>query len=357
MNNKKKIGVLTFHNGPNFGGYMQAWHMVNAVRELGYDCCAVNYLHKAHDEGNQIKIPLKSIAALKGKIFWALKSRPFKGIGDTICEHPYTTNEENVPWSEFDAFIVGSDIVWDYQDPHFGNDPAYFGMLEGQKEIPIASYAASCGPASPDGPFPNYVKNGLKRFKNIGVRDPATASLVKNASGRNSTIVVDPTWLADDPEIEWARKPSEKYVFVYGGKVDEKLGPALRSYCDKRGLELVSALTSCRWANKTYRSLHPFQWVELFKNAEATAIVGTLHGTLFSIKYNKPFILINGERIAPKITEVMNRSGQGFRVFNPGEVGVDELRILDCDEAEVPKIPEDWKASSLEFLKQALASG
>jgi hypothetical protein len=353
---KRKIGVLTFHNGPNFGGYLQAWHMVHAVRALGHDCYAVNYLHEAHHEANKIRIPLRSVAALKGRIFWALKNRPFKGIGDTLCDDPFTTNAEDVPWSAFDGFVVGSDIVWDYQEPRFGHDPAYFGMLPGQEGKPMVAYAASCGPASPEGPFPDFVEAGLRRFEHIGVRDPATAELVRHASGRESTLVVDPTWLADDPVPEWRRRPRGNYVFVYGGRVDEKLGVALRDHCRKRGLKLVSALTSCRWADKTYRSLHPFQWVDLFRQASAVVVQGTLHGTVYSLKFGKPFILINSGHTRAKIAGILETTNTVRRAFEPGRVSADELGLLDEPGEKLSDACGGWIRSSRDFLSQALES-
>jgi hypothetical protein len=127
INEKKTVGVLTYHNGPNFGGYMQAWHLVNAIRGLGYDAAAVNYLDSAHFESNKIHIPLKDLASLKARVFWALKKRGFRNIEKEICRHPFTTDPAKVPWDQFNALVVGSDIVWDYQNPAFGHDPAYFG--------------------------------------------------------------------------------------------------------------------------------------------------------------------------------------------------------------------------------------
>ena len=48
----------------------------------------------------------------------------------------------------------------------------------------------------------------------------------------------------------------------------------------------------------------------------------------------------------------MTRTNQGFRVFNPGEIGLEELELLDG--ANPPVIPEQWKKDSLAFLKESL---
>jgi hypothetical protein len=354
MSKHNGVGVLTYHNGPNFGGFMQAWHLVHAIRACGYDAHAVNYLHPAHHESNQIRIPFRGLGSLKARVFWELKKRGFRNIEPLLCKHPFTTDPASVPWDDFEALVVGSDIVWDYENPAFGHDPAYFGMLPELEGKPIMAYAASCGPANPEGPFPDYVAKGLSRFVALGVRDHATERLVSNASGRECSLVVDPTWLGDDPDPEWSDAPKGRYLFAYGGRFDDSLGPMLRDYCRARGLRLVSALTSCRWADKMYRWLTPFQWAYLFKNAETTAIVGTLHGTLFSMKYGKPFVLVNSAAISPKIAQVLERTGQTFRVFQPGTIRAEDLKMLDAGEAPPPAIPVDWKEESLAFLRQGL---
>lgn len=352
-----KIGVLTFHNGPNFGGVLQAWHLIQAIRKLGYSCHAVNYLHESHDRITQTRIPLRNLSSLKARIYWMLKKRGFKGFTDTLCRHSYTTCPEQVPWHGFDAFVVGSDVVWEYENQGYGQDPAYFGQMPFLRDKPILSYAASCGPASSDGPFPEHVKHGLARFIALGVRDEATARLVTNASGRDSTLVVDPTWLGPDREVDWPGRPKNKYLFVYGGRrIDDHMGQLIRNYCRRKGLEFVSALTPCKSADRMYRTLTPFQWVSLFRHAEATIVMGTLHGTVYSIKYGKPFILVTNPSTTQKITSILQRIGQGHRLLQAENFDEKSFELLDEGLFERPQIPDVWRTTSIRFLEQSLAS-
>jgi len=351
-----RVGVLTFHNGPNFGGFLQAWHLVTAIRGLGYEADVVNYLHPEHHHTTTRRVAVRDLPSLKGRVYQMLKNRGFRNIEAPICRHAFTTDAGKVPWGDFDALVVGSDIVWDYANPGFGHDPAYFGMLPAMQGKPIVAYAASCGPADPDGPFPDYVGEGLRRFGAIGVRDEATARLVRNACGReDAAVVVDPTWLGPDPDAQWQAMPKNKYLLAYGGSIDDRLAAMLRDYCRSRGWQLVSALTSCRGADKRNHSLTPFQWAELFKHAEATAIVGTLHGTLFSIKYGRPFLLVNTPLVAQKIAGILRRTGQAFRLFEPGALKAEDLRILDPDQAPAPQLPATWRDESRQFLAEAIA--
>lgn len=350
-----RIGVLTFHNGPNFGGLLQAWHMVHAIRRLGYECHAVNYLHPTHHQAAQARIPVRNLRSLRARAYWELKKFGFRGFAESICRHPFTSDVNAVPWDDFDAFCVGSDVVWEYQNPGYGKDPIYFGEVPGLAGKPIFSYAASCGPANPDGPFPDYVETGIRRFSALGLRDEATASLACNACNKESTIVVDPTWLNDDPEESWSGPPEEPYLFLYGGrKVDSATTQTILDYCRSRNLKLVSALTPCGFADKMYRCLTPFQWVGLFRHAECVIPMGTLHGTVYSIKYQKPFVLITNSRTTQKISTILERCGQSHRMVEASNFSKDTLRLLDPHTAPPPSVPEAWRSESLDFLQRTL---
>lgn len=355
-NQSTRIGVLTFHNGPNFGGLLQAWHMVHAIRGLGYDCHAVNYLHPVHHRASKAEIPIRNFDSLKARAYWELKKYGFRGFAESLCRHPFTSDVNAVPWDDFDAFCIGSDVVWEYQNPDYGRDAVYYGGAGDLAAKPNFTYAASCGPANPNGPFPDYVVSGIKRFQALGVRDQATSQLARNAANRESTLVVDPTWLGDDPEPDWAGLPQEPYLFLYGGrKVNSTTAQAILAYCRARKLKLVSALTPCRFADKMYRSLTPFQWVSLFKHSECVIPMGTLHGTVYSIKYRKPFVLINSQGTSQKISTILDRCNQRHRMIEVDEFTADTPRLLDPDFYPLPSIPDDWRLESLNFLAKVLA--
>lgn len=350
----QKVGILTFHHGPNYGGFMQAWHLREAVRSIDPNASTVNYLHATHLESNRRLVRVSNLKSLKTRIHWIMKRYPFRRIDKLLCEDSFTTNPDEVPWSKYKSLVVGSDVVWDFQDPEFGYDPAYFGALPGQQQSRMIAYAASCGPADVDGELPAYV-NGLNRFEAFGVRDAASMRLVKRVTGKDATLVVDPTWLQADPEITWARAPKKGYILVYATGMPEDFSRSLRNYCDKEGLSIVSAAAGSKFSDVTYRVLSPFQWVDLIRNA-AACVIGGLHGTLYSIKYGKPFILINNARTWQKAREPMTGSGQEFRALFPEDVRPEHLSLLKPDSDVPAGVPETWRKTSWDFLKAALSS-
>jgi len=348
----KPVGILTFHNGPNYGAFMQAWHLREAVRNLGEEAHTINYLHPTHVEHNRQYRPVRSLSSLKHWYHWRLKRAPFRGIADMLCKDPFTTDAVRVPWMSYRGILVGSDVVFDFQNPDFGQDPAYFGSLSEQNDTPFAAYAASCGKADAEAELPAFVQ-GLRRFTSLGVRDRTTHRLVMRATGRDATLVVDPTWLGDDPPPPRSRRPGKPYIVVYGAAVGNVLGPALAAYCKKRGFVLVSAAARCPWADLTLRSLHPFDWVDLIRGAEACVISG-LHGTLYSIKYNKPFILVNNESTNQKVRLALEKTGQEFRLLERNQLEAETVALLEPGGGPLPAPPADWIRQSKDFLAESI---
>lgn len=347
-----RIGILTFHNGPNYGGFLQAWHLRNAIVQLGYRCDVVNYLHPAHRKANQVSYPIRSIASLKTFIHWSLKRWPFRDIEQQLCSDPFTDDVNKVPWSSFDAIVVGSDVIWDFQNSHFGHDPVYFGEVEGLRELPIMSYAASTGSAVVDEDLPDYC-NGLKRFTRLSFRGEPTDRLVKRVTGIDPQLVVDPTWLHPDPEVKWLRSPRRPYVLVYGNALTSASARQLKDWCRERSLLLIAAATPCASADRVYRMLSPFQWVDLFRNASAT-VVGSLHGTMYSIKYRKPFIVAKNGGTELKISSALERCGLTHRLIPQQQIDNTSFALLDPALHPLPEIPEAWRLESLQFLKTGI---
>jgi len=350
----KKIGVLTFHRGPNYGGYLQAWHMRQAIRNLGYECEVVNYQNPVHHAADIRKFVRFSISGMRAMVHKYLKARPFKKCVNELSSDAFTTDSSKVNWSGYDAIVVGSDVIWDYSNAHFGYEKAFFGMAEGQEDCKMVSYAASCGPTNCDQGIPEYVRDGLRKFSWNSVRDANTHKLTQACIDKEVPIVVDPTWLQEDPVIDWSQQPSEPYVLIYGKALDSKSGDLLRSYCHSSDLKLYSAATPGKWADKVFRGIDPLQWVSLFANAEAV-VTGTLHGLLYAIKYNKPFILVDNPQTHNKAMTVLSRCKLQQHLLQPSDLLNDGVFTKFLGENAVrPSISKEWQESSRMALKSSL---
>jgi hypothetical protein len=348
------VGILTFHNGPNYGGFLQAWHLKTAIAALGFPTTIINYQNPLHLKSEQLPSLGLSIQKIKTFGHKYLKARPFVSCVADLSDHPFTTDLNGISWDRFSSIVVGSDVIWNYDNLDFGHERAFFGMLPEQNQSRFVSYAASCGKTDGSAVLPEYVQKGLQRFTTHLVRDENTAAMVKQATGHAPPLVVDPTWLQNDPEIRKRFAPSKPYVLLYGGGLDPARAIVLRRYCDLHGLKLISAAMPCKLADKVFRSINPFEWVDLFRHAQAV-VTSTLHGTLYTIKYGKPLLLMNNIQTQNKARTVIARSGLEASVIAEGQPFEDSLLAERLSARAARRPPADWIADSRKALAAALA--
>ncbi len=348
------VGILTFHRGPNYGGYLQAWHLRQAVRSLGHQAEIINYQNETLRRSEKPILHNFHPATLRHAFRVWRKSKPFHTLVNSFSPDPFTSDPEQVHWNRFDTVIVGSDVVWDYQTPHFGHDPCYFAAHPSQQKTRFISYAASCGPARPESGIPDWVTRGLQRFDSIAVRDQTTRNLVHQTCNMEPTLVVDPTWLNDDPAPKRSIAPTKPYILVYGNALNATRAAELRAYARSRGLLLVGAASAWKYCDITLNGFDPFQWVALFQKAQAV-VTATLHGLLYTIKAGKPLLMVALPAAANKSRTVLERLNAHNRIISPDQpFGPEKLKLLDPENPLAPDL--NWIRESREYLQNALAS-
>lgn len=347
------IGILTFHRGPNYGGFLQAWHMREAIRSLGHEATLVNYQTARHHEAEKVRLRALRPGPIKGFLLHALKSRPFPKHVAELSDHPFTTDPEGIDWRRFSSVVVGADIVWNYTSSLFGFDPVFYGAHPSQKQTRLVAYAPSCGATSRDEPVPKHVEDGLGRFEKIQVRDEATADLVSRVISCEPPLVVDPTWLQEDPVFPYRKRPRQPYALVYGHGVSPERAVALKEYCKKRGLKLVACAFPCQKADQRILSIGPFEWADLFREAECV-ITSTFHGLLYTIKYRQPLIFMPNPASRSKSQLVIERCGLEDRVVEVGEPFDPATLERNLDPSRPTEVPSEWVRKSREYLAESL---
>lgn len=173
----KKIGILTSTQsfGDNYGAVLQAFALSYKLKQLGFIPYIIRYkLDGEYLKGKApINIRLKNTLLNKKFSFHAKKTLVFnlifhrnnQDIFKDFCKNNlnfYNENyltfkelKEDVP--NFDAFITGSDQVWNPIIHNYKNDPGYFLDFV-PNNIPKIAYAPSMGVDI----FPEECK---KRFK------------------------------------------------------------------------------------------------------------------------------------------------------------------------------------------------
>lgn len=286
-----KIGVLTFHNIPNIGALLQAYSLCVALRKKGVECELIDYtcpnIRRRELESPRTGNKLKDI--LIRFLIWPKTKKKIKACQQFMFERKLYSNRQYQRSSlketemDYDAFITGSDMVWNLSLTD--HDWSYFcDFISDSKKA--YSYGSSIGDVWENNDLERIVTL-LSRYRMIRVRETDTCSTL-NALGIDAELVSDPTMLLSVQEWESiAKLPKEKdYVLVYFPT--EKNMREARKYASECGKEIF--VLNWGMPIKGYRNIAPLspdEWIGFFINASAI-FTGSYHGLLFSLYFEKP---------------------------------------------------------------------
>jgi Polysaccharide pyruvyl transferase len=349
-----RVGILTFHLVPNFGAYLQAWCMVQALRQLGHEAEIINYENPVHRSTGRFK---PWVYRRPGRLWHDFrKRRIFSRAFDRLPLSAFASDPGQVNWNAYDAIIVGSDIVWNCESALLGRDPVYFGQFPTPYRGRLVAYAPSIGSMKPDFAAPEWVAEGLRRFKFTGVRDTNTQDFVQRQTGLKPPLVLDPTWLFEGPEVgpqEYSRRTSRDFLLVYSFPLSGRAVDEARAFAQKHGLLTVGVGYWQRWCEKNWATVDPFEWDQLIRQARYV-LSGTFHGTLYCIREQKSFCLLANEGSDSKVATPLFFTGlQDRRTTEPA--GIEQILLKPVDYQMVSGKINPLRQESLTFLKQALS--
>lgn len=225
-----KIGILTHHYINNFGAFLQAYSLQQAVQDLYpddevYIIDCINLKHFIINAGGWFRF-YKNKENLsnwfqKIRLPWTFAKARKKYMNLThICY-----DAKGIEKLGLDYIIVGSDEVWNYRETK-GNAKVKFGI--GLNNEKLIAYAPSVGQTN-DLEVPDYVKQGILKFKAVSARDALTEKLAENIRGEKIERVVDPTFLSKIPvePVASVKKPYDNVMIGANSTImyDVKIGP------------------------------------------------------------------------------------------------------------------------------------
>lgn len=351
-----KIGILTHQYIHNFGAFLQAYALQEALKSLfpEDEVRVIDYVNVRHFLINTCgwfrfyrdretlqswleKIRLPRTFSAERKRLLSLTPR---------CFTPAQVNALG-----FDHIVVGSDEVWNYADRK-GRDKIKFGA--GLTCDSLIAYAPSIGGASPREGVPQYVIDGLQHFRFFSARDDGTAELIKRATGRDAVRVLDPTFLAPCPAVKPVVPEKPYILFYYCDKLPAGTREQILREAGRRGMAVYGAGECDKRYTKTTVNLTPFQWVEMFRHAEFV-FTGTFHGAVFSILNRRQFkVYLTNESRVKKVRALLRELGIEGRELNAAEPGFPQAEDEQIDYDKVEALLAKKRARSLSYLKAAI---
>lgn len=349
-----KIGILTFHNTMNYGSFLQALGMYNALIELGHNCEIIDYECKAIEDSEfsvlkKRKFNLKSIP----RYFLITKKqkkkyRKFRRDLYTYMKisRRYTRETIKNADNNYDIFLVGSDILWDLRLTKY--DLTYFldFTCNHYKKF---SFATSIGRQWDESDIV-IIKNLLQSFQKISLREDTSAKWLQEIiPDKKIYAVCDPTMLCDS--VYWnsvadtGRKLKGRYVLVYF-KTEEILKNA-KEYAEYHGYKVVCIGFDFIKNDVKYvipESIGDF--LNLIRGAMAV-FTGSYHGLLFSLYFSRQVFVyyrdVTGHNV--RLSDIVKRLDIEKSCTFP--LGYNNK----LDFTEVNKKIEEWRSYSYNILK------
>lgn len=304
-----KIGILTFHDGPNHGAFLQAWSTFRLLLEAGHDVAIVNYKNAAHHCKESGSVWWQS----KNPVYiWRMwqKRKAFQLAHRQFSLGPLVTDANALRQKHYDAVVIGSDVVWNYK--LFGYDPVFFGHLNADRRI---AFSPSFGTVHPDDSHPDALADDLSAFNAIAVRDSNSQEIVRQLTGSVPKLTLDPTLVYNFTE-EIAATQSTKTapdLLVYSYRQGSEVIERARTYATTHHLEINCVgypppLRAPRYCKSVDMACGPFEWVRRFASAH-TILTSTFHGVVFSLKSQKPFFFVSGDAAYNRVSSLLDFCG------------------------------------------------
>lgn len=349
-----KIGIITITQGTNYGNRLQIYAVQQVLKKLGHEGRLILNNTGVNSAGHKVKRLVKILLGLRDAREEYFRERSYRQFDRKYLRVEEEALDEFYAESRlgqrYDAFICGSDQVWNPFTPYMNG--IFFADIPNVKKR--ISYAASFGVEElPERTVQQYSK-WLRGFDAISVREESGKRIVESLTEKQATVLVDPTMMLDGDE--WAKieeKPEgfsdRKYIFQYFlGPMDSKVQAFLTKISGENDLEIVNVLPDKK--DKNYR-LNPSHFIYLLHHAELV-VTDSFHAVVFSMLFQKPFRVFDrvhkGINMSTRLDTLLPYFGltRYRNNFDPYET---EQLNYDLEE----KL-EIRRKESTEFLKRAL---
>lgn len=214
----------------------------------------------------------------------------------------------------YDYCVIGSDEVFNCSNKtKWGFTSQLFGNIKEAKHI--ITYAASCGSTTPQKiPYEvaECIRKAMSNLDAVSVRDKNTKEFVKELTGKDACVHLDPVLVYDfqneiDRSVSVEGLPqSYCVIYSYDNRIHEKSEiESIKDFCIEHNMTPISVGIPQFWI-RNYIVADPFQCLKIFQNAKFV-ITDTFHGTIFSVKYCKKFATIVRGSNKNKLQDLIDR--------------------------------------------------
>ena len=386
---KQKVGIITFHAAWNYGAILQCTALYRKLESMGCEVRVIDYQPTNRVEKifrNPIRESVTLFRSLEDttcayKLFRAalrfvrciVDLRNIPGIRRKKHEFEEFRNkhlsmtcryvsldelQRNPP--DFDAYICGSDQLWNTSLTGGVYDPAYF-LAFGKPTVKRAAYAVSaCSIQNKDDVT---LTDLLGNIDYLSLREKKNQKIIEKQSGKEVCICPDPTLLLSAGEYEKMERivsVDEPYAFVYLLSKENAIEPGkslVKLLKNTYHLSIIDASPNMFLGSKgitAMPNLSPGEWLYLIHHAEYV-ITNSFHCTVLSSIYKKQCVVLPcHESNMERLEEFTEKAGLEERVIYTGK---EAERVLGntLEHAAMICYQKEAQATADLYLKKCLS--
>ena len=375
------VGIINLQFTDNYGAVIAASVLEDVVNNIvgsEYIVKTIDYKPK-HRFNNRIeqfrdnakdmggyKLYLKSYLPDKFAIPEALikkRKQNFSVFRDTFINSTETVDDAYKinDLCNFNAFIVGSDIVWAPKRIDNFRADGYCLKFARDDQRKIA-YAPSLDSSVNKKliKLQKCYRDGLKHFDRVSVREKSNLEFVQNLTDKKVYECCDPAFLvpADyyDEMIGIANisEDGQKYIYVYILEINQEIVDYANKLAKEKGLKV------CYYSkyhndyienSENCISDGPAEFLYRLKNAEYI-LTNSFHCVVFSLLFEKKFLSFTRSQISIKSSDLLEKFGLIERINTKDDkINIDK----DIDFCGVKKTIESMREDSMKYLKESLS--
>lgn len=267
--------------------------------------------------------------------------------------------------NKYDAVVVGSDQTWRPKySPNIYN--FYLDFIK-NKNIKRFAYASSFGVDTWEYAEEETSKCAelAKLFDAISVREESGVDLCKKYLNVESECVLDPTLLLNKEDYlsligDKYNNGSDNGVYTYFLDSNEEKTSAANSIAEKLKTQVYSCQAKRSLSDLGGSTLDEYQmpavqdWLASFANAKFV-VTDSFHGMVFSIIFEKPFlVIVNKQRGAARFESLLSKiGGLDHLIYDTKEIDSEKIKSIEpLDEDKLKKL----KIGSLFFIENSVVS-
>lgn len=340
-----KIGIISLYGRFNYGNRLQNYATYKVCQREGFAAESLA-LGKRFNIRRETKNAIKKLLGRPEppRLEDQMDPRRLAAFDrfNSLIPMRYLESIDRKLADEYDAFIVGSDQVWNPR--FFAYNEDWFFLRFAKKKQRIA-LAASIGTNKLSCIQRVVIARGVKGFSRLSVREEKGAELIQQCSGLDATVICDPT-LALSAE-EWMSiadnrfTPDAPYVFTYM-LGDSSIPDDVMTRVAKGEKVPVVALTDREGIGEAPAG--PSEFLSLIANA-SHVVTDSFHAALFAAVFEVPLTVVRrGGRneMFSRIETLAKKLGIEDKVYGSDVFDLDKASVYNGTSESIARERENF---------------